>query len=74
MFTSKSEVLTPAELSTKSVLMHPPAAAYSMRPRCVSPRLPPSPTTRARRSAPLTRTASLLRSPASALLSPRAFT
>ncbi len=30
----------------KSVLIRPPAAAYSMRPRWVSPRLPPSPTHR----------------------------
>ncbi len=32
--TSTSEQLTPAELSMKSVLMRPPASAYSMRPRC----------------------------------------
>jgi hypothetical protein len=34
-----------AELSMKSVLSRPPASAYSMRPRCERPRLPPSPTT-----------------------------
>ena len=29
----------------KSVLRRPPRSAYSMRPSCVKPRLPPSPTT-----------------------------
>ena len=37
------------------------------RPRCEKPRLPPSPTTFAFRSLPLMRTASLVRSPTSAL-------
>jgi hypothetical protein len=51
MFTSWSEVSTPAELSMKSVLMappwpSPPDSAYSIRPRWVRPRLPPSPTQR----------------------------
>ena len=32
MFTSWSEVSTPAELSMKSVLIRPPLRAYSMRP------------------------------------------
>src|ERR1700688_4868702 len=50
IFTSTSEVLTPAELSMKSVLSRPLASAYSTRPRCDRPRLPPSPTTRARQS------------------------
>ena len=72
--TSWSEQSTPAELSTASVLMRPPACAYSMRPRCVKPRLPPSPTTRARRSPPLTRMASFVRSPTSALDSSDALT
>ena len=36
MLTSWSEQSTPAELSIASVLMRPPASAYSMRPRCVS--------------------------------------
>ena len=67
MLTSRSEQSTPAELSMKSVLMRPPRSAYSMRPRCVKPRLPPSATTRQRSSAPFTRTASLAGSPASAL-------
>ena len=31
MFTSRSEQSTPAELSMASVLMRPPARAYSMR-------------------------------------------
>ena len=56
MLTSWSELSTPAELSMASVLMRPPASAYSMRPRWVKPRLPPSPTTcsaaRPRRRAP----------------------
>src|SRR5437879_633140 len=39
MLTSTSEVLTPAELSMKSVLSRPPPSAYSTRPRCDSPRL-----------------------------------
>ncbi len=56
MFTSWSDVSTPAELSMKSVLMRPPVSAYSTRPRCVKPRLPPSPTTRARTCSPFTRT------------------
>ena len=51
MLTSWSEVLTPAELSMKSVLMRPPRAANSMRARCVTPRLAPSPITLARTSA-----------------------
>ena len=50
MLTSWSEQSTPAELSMKSVQMRPPAMAYSIRPRWVSPRLPPSPTTFARTS------------------------
>jgi hypothetical protein len=50
MLTSWSEQSTPAELSMKSVLMRPPRRAYSMRPRCVKPRLPPSPMTRQRSS------------------------
>ena len=32
MLTSRSEELTPAELSMASVLMRPPSSAYSMRP------------------------------------------
>ena len=40
-----------------------------MRPRWVKPRLPPSPTTRARSSVASMRTASLLLSPASAFVS-----
>ena len=66
MLTSWSEVSTPAELSMASVFSATPAWAASIRPRWVSPRLPPSPTTRARRSEPLTRMASLARSPTSA--------
>ena len=46
MLTSWSEVSTPAELSIASVFTRPPVSAYSIRPRWVSPRLPPSPTTR----------------------------
>ena len=49
MLTSWSEVSTPAELSIASVLIRPPFSAYSMRPRCVTPRLAPSPTTLARK-------------------------
>ena len=49
MFTSWSEVSTPAELSMKSVLIRPPLPsqpiwAYSIRPSWVRPRFPPSPT------------------------------
>ena len=65
MFTSLSELSTPAELSIKSVLIRPPFRLYSTRARCVSPRLPPSPTTLQRSSFALTRTKSLLRSPTS---------
>ena len=67
MFTSWSEVSTPALLSIASVLMRPPASAYSTRPSWVNPRLPPSPTLRQRSSAPSTRTASFALSPTSAL-------
>jgi hypothetical protein len=74
MLTSWSEQLTPPALSMASVLMRPPPSAYSMRPRCVKPRLPPSPTTRQRSSAPSTRTPSLALSPTSALPSVVALT
>ena len=66
MLTSWSEQSTPAELSIASVLILPPARANSMRPRWVSPRLPPSPTTLTRSSLPSARTVSLVLSPASA--------
>ena len=69
--TSWSEVSTPAELSMASVLMRPPLSAYSTRPSCVAPRLAPSPTTFARTSSPLMRTASLARSPTSRLVCAR---
>ena len=74
MFTSWSEVSTPAELSIASVLIFTPRSAASMRPRWVKPRLPPSATTLQRSSAPFTRTASLARSPTSAFDSVAAFT
>ena len=74
MLTSWSEVSTPAELSIASVFTRPPVSAYSTRPRWVSPRLPPSPTTRARSCSPSTRTASLALSPTSSALSVEAFT
>ena len=74
MLTSWSEVSTPAELSMKSVFTRPPPSAYSIRAAWVSPRLPPSATTRARRDEASTRTASLDRSPASACVSCDAFT
>ena len=66
MLTSWSEQSTPAELSSASVLRRTPRRAASMRPRCVSARLAPSPTTRARSCVASTRSASLARSPASA--------
>ena len=66
MFTSWSEVSTPAELSMKSVLTRPPPSAYSILASWVSPRFPPSPITLARTCEASTRTASLVRSPASA--------
>ena len=66
MLTSWSLQSTPAELSIASVLSLPPARANSMRPRWVSPRLPPSPTTLTRSSRPSARIASLALSPASA--------
>ena len=69
MLTSWSEVSTPAELSMKSVFTRPPPSAYSIRAAWVSPRLPPSATTRARSAGASTRTASLARSPASACVS-----
>ena len=53
----------------KSVLMRPPRAANSMRARCVTPRLAPSPITLARTSAAVTRSGSLARSPTSASVS-----
>ena len=60
MLTSWSEQSTPAELSMKSVLIAAAVAARTRSaPRWVRPRLPPSPTTRPRSSAPLTRIASL---------------
>ena len=80
MFTSWSEVSTPAELSMKSVLIRPPLPdsppriAYSIRPSWVRPRLPPSPTARARTSEPLTRSPSLALSPTCAWLSAVALT
>ena len=74
MLTSWSDVSTPAELSSASVLILRPASAASTRPRWVKPRLAPSPTTRARTWSPLMRSASLARSPASAWLSLEAFT
>ena len=66
MFTSWSEVSTPAELSMASVFRRTPRIAASMRPRWVTPRLAPSPTTLQRNSTPSTRSASLVLSPASA--------
>ena len=74
MLTSWSELLTPATLSIASVLILPPASAYSIRARCVNPRLPPSPTTLQRSSSPSMRTASLALSPASPFASLEAFT
>ena len=74
MLTSWSEQSTPALLSIASVLTLPPARAYSMRPRWVRPRFPPSPTTATRSSSPSTRTASLLLSPTSACVSVDALT
>ena len=65
MLTSWSEVSTPAELSTASVLSRPPASAYSIRARWVMARLAPSPTTLARSMLASTRRLSLARSPAS---------
>src|SRR5215831_15793045 len=67
-FTSWSERSTPAELSTASVLMRPPLTAYSTRPRCVTPRLPPSAIARTRSADAFTRTASLCGSAISASL------
>src|SRR6202045_278820 len=66
MLTSWSEQSTPAELSSASVLIRPPHRSNSTRPRAVTPRLPPSPTTFARTWFALTRSASLARSPTSA--------
>ncbi|MNC92941.1 hypothetical protein D3C83_94640 [compost metagenome] len=67
MLTSWSEQSTPAELWIASVWIRPLASAYSMRPRWVKPRLPPSATTLQRSCAPLTRIASFARSPTSTL-------
>ena len=74
MLTSWSEVSTPAELSMKSVLTSPPASAYSILASWVRPRLPPSPTTRARSAVASILTLSLDRSPTSAWLWLLAFT
>ncbi len=65
MFTSWSDVSTPALLSIASVLISPPWSAYSTRPSWVNPRLPPSATARQRSSLPLIRSASLVLSPTS---------
>ncbi|SIH63156.1 Uncharacterised protein [Mycobacteroides abscessus subsp. abscessus] len=69
MLTSWSELSTPAELSTASVLIATPFSAASTRPSWVTPRLPPSPMTRALTSSPLIRMASFDLSPTSAWLS-----
>ena len=74
MFTSWSEVSTPAELSMKSVLTRPPPSANSMRARWVRPRLPPSPTTWQRSSVASARSPSLALSPTSAWVSAVALT
>ena len=74
MFTSWSDMSTPPELSTASVFSRTPFVQNSIRPRCVSPRLPPSATTRALTSLAFTRTRSFARSPTSASSSPVAFT
>ena len=74
MLTSWSLQSTPAELSIASVLIFPPLRANSMRPRWVSPRFPPSPTTLTRSSRPSARMASLALSPASAWVSSLALT
>ena len=79
MFTSWSEVSTPAELSMASVLMRPPAPfapkrAKAMRPAWVRPRLAPSPTTLQRKSVASARTRSLALSPTSPSVSVCAFT
>jgi hypothetical protein len=74
MLTSWSEQFTPAALSIASVLIRPPLSAYSIRAGWVKPRLPPSPTTRQRRSTASTRTLSFVLSPASACVSVLALT
>ncbi len=74
MLTSWSEQSTPAELSRASVLIRPPARSNSIRPRSVTPRLPPSPITLARTWFPSTRIASFDLSPTSAFDSVDAFT
>ena len=58
----------------KSALMRPPPRANSTRARRVSPRLPPSPTTRQRSSLASTRIASLERSWAASSVSSLALT
>ena len=74
MLTSWSEVSTPAELSMASVLIRTPLKAASIRPSWEQPRLPPSPTTLTRSYLPLTRMASLARSPTDRLSSVLALT
>ena len=74
MFTSWSEVSTPAELSMASVLIRPPERAKAIRPAWVKPRFAPSPTTLQRSSAPSMRTASLALSPTWVFDSEGAFT
>ncbi len=74
MFTSTSEVFTPAELSIASVFSRTPWRAASIRARWVMPRFAPSPTTFARIAAPVILTASFARSPASASVSDEART
>ena len=69
MFTSWSEVSTPAELSMASVFTCPPDRANSIRPNWVQPRLPPSPITRQRSSVASARMPSLALSPTSTWLS-----
>ena len=68
MFTSWSEVSTPAELSMASVSMRPPARAYSMRPGLGDAEVGAlAHHLGAAARAPLMRTASLARSPTSTL-------
>ena len=74
MLTSWSLQSTPAELSIASVLIFPPLRANSIRPRCVRPRLPPSPTTLTRSSLASARIASFALSPASPWVSSLALT
>jgi hypothetical protein len=69
MLTSTSDDVDAGRIVDGVGVERRPTAPNSMRPRCVTPRLAPSPMTLARDRPPVTRIASLARSPTSASVS-----